>query len=156
MTTNLHKLIHSALRHSIHVFMILLGMWPGLAFFCSSPAIAAQHDPVSGGEEQAAVSVTLGKVSDAIYLDAVQIQQGSNTHEQQGQPRASMGEATWPDYRNAGGVTTCSPARPTGSNPSPAMVDGTTNEVAIDAVSSPDRGTTSGAAAAGPWKSVTQ
>lgn len=32
MTTNLHKLIHSALRHSIHVFMILLGMWPGLAF----------------------------------------------------------------------------------------------------------------------------
>ena len=41
MIMNPQKLIHSALRHTSHVFMILLGMWPGLTFFCGSPAIAA-------------------------------------------------------------------------------------------------------------------
>ena len=140
MTTNLNKMIYSALRHSSHVFLILLKLWSGLTLFSGGPAIAALHIPAGGGEGQVAVKVTFGKKSDPGYSDALKIEQRNNTDEHQGQPRASKGEATRPDHRTAGGVTTRRPARPAGSYTPPAGVNGTHHGVSVEGLRSPDHG----------------
>ena len=48
MTMSLNRVLHRAFRHSVHYLMILLSVWPWLAGFCGSPAIAAPIIPTDG------------------------------------------------------------------------------------------------------------